>query len=411
MLAIRAALTFALALAAAAPVYADPTDDLSMAARGGTASDVRAAVSAGADLGARDEIGRTPLHWAAESNPAASVIVALIEAGADPGARDDDGATPLHAAALNPAASVIEALIEAGADPDARAEGGFAPLHIAAIRGNVATIRSLLAGGADADARAADGTTPLHAVATKKMVPAMLEAVAKSSGDKPLAALIGETGDQASMIRALLAVGADIDARNDDGLTPLHAAAGLNDVAAIRALLDGGANVNARGDGGLTPLHLAAMKKMILAVLEADAKDSRDKFLKEAHKEILAGAARFPYVQDEAGWKILATALKSRLSDQGGAIRTLLARGASVNARGDGGGLTPLHFGAMAGDVAAIKALLEAGGDPNAVADGCGPMDLAQFRMKNTETSIAPFRASIEALRAAGARSRTGCKF
>ncbi len=43
MLAIRTALTFALALAAAAPVYADPTDDLFVAARGGTASEVRAA--------------------------------------------------------------------------------------------------------------------------------------------------------------------------------------------------------------------------------------------------------------------------------------------------------------------------------------------------------------------------------
>ena len=74
MLAIRAALTFALALAAAAPAYVDPTDDLSMAARGGAASGVRAAVSAGADPGARAEKGVTPLHWAAWKNPAASVI-------------------------------------------------------------------------------------------------------------------------------------------------------------------------------------------------------------------------------------------------------------------------------------------------------------------------------------------------
>ena len=103
MLAIRAALTFALALAAAAPVYADPTDDLSMAARGGTASDVGAAVSAGADPDARTEDGSTPLHRAAMKNDTPSVIAALIEGGADPGARDDGGKTPFDYAKDNAA--------------------------------------------------------------------------------------------------------------------------------------------------------------------------------------------------------------------------------------------------------------------------------------------------------------------
>ena len=67
MLAIRAALTFALALAAAAPAYADPTDDLSMAARGGAASGVRAAVSAGADPSVRDDDGKTPFDYAKDN--------------------------------------------------------------------------------------------------------------------------------------------------------------------------------------------------------------------------------------------------------------------------------------------------------------------------------------------------------
>ena len=42
----------------------DATGDLFVAARSGTASDVRAAVSAGADLGARDQDGKTPFAYA-----------------------------------------------------------------------------------------------------------------------------------------------------------------------------------------------------------------------------------------------------------------------------------------------------------------------------------------------------------
>ena len=125
-------LSGALALPAL-PVHADATDALFEAAVVGTASEVKAALSAGADPGARDErIGGTPLHWAASNNANPSVIKALIEGGADPGARAEKGATPLHvAAALNPNPSVIKALIEGGANPTARDEYGKVPFDYA----------------------------------------------------------------------------------------------------------------------------------------------------------------------------------------------------------------------------------------------------------------------------------------
>ena len=90
----------------------DVKDDLFEAAESGTASEVKAALSAGADpAAARTGFGATPLHYAARnSNP--SVITALIEAGADPAARDCDGKVPFDRLKENDA---FEALRETDA--------------------------------------------------------------------------------------------------------------------------------------------------------------------------------------------------------------------------------------------------------------------------------------------------------
>lgn len=113
---------------------------------------VKALLAASADVDARDADGDSPLHDAAAlsgwyEDPLVSragphpvygdtaVVEALLAAGADVGARDDAGYTPLHAAAVssrNP--RVLELLLEAGADPDARTDAGETPLEIAWTR-------------------------------------------------------------------------------------------------------------------------------------------------------------------------------------------------------------------------------------------------------------------------------------
>ena len=68
-----------------------------------------------------------------------------------------------------------------------------------------------------------------------------------------LAAFAGDSRTVAS----LLAVGAQVNARDDDGQTPLHAAAMSAFAHAARVLLAAGADVNARDSTGATPLDVA----------------------------------------------------------------------------------------------------------------------------------------------------------
>ena len=60
----------------------------------------------------------------------------------------------------------------------------------------------------------------------------------------------------ASDIGAEIAKGADIEARDKDGFTPLHSAAAWNKAETVTVLLKAGANANARTEGGYTPLTL-----------------------------------------------------------------------------------------------------------------------------------------------------------
>ncbi len=61
-----------------------------------------------------------------------------------------------------------------------------------------------------------------------------------------------------AVISFLIEKGANIEAENKDGFTPLHSAAGHGHVGAILALLDKGADVAAVNVNGYTPLHSAA---------------------------------------------------------------------------------------------------------------------------------------------------------
>lgn len=118
-----------------------------------------------------------------------------------------------------------------------------APHHDAARADEVERIKVLLKAGADVNARDKYGKTPLY--------------LAMAGGRTP------------AVVEVLLDAGADPDSRDEKGRTPLHYAGPGKTPGVVAALVRAGADPNARTAGGMTPLHTAALHTRTPGVLEA----------------------------------------------------------------------------------------------------------------------------------------------
>lgn len=95
---------------------------------------VKALLEAGADVGARDFIGWTPLHFAAKGRSGAKCTEALIASGAAADVPDDGGTTPLMVAAASDNPEVVKMLLASGADPSRTDRTGRSALGYAVIK-------------------------------------------------------------------------------------------------------------------------------------------------------------------------------------------------------------------------------------------------------------------------------------
>ncbi|XP_067172959.1 LOW QUALITY PROTEIN: B-cell lymphoma 3 protein, partial [Apteryx mantelli] len=254
------------------PPLAFPPGPFALLGAAGTqlAADIAAATG-------QDEDGDTALHIAvAQGNlGAARRLVGLFLQGR----RDLDvynrlRQTPLHLAVITAQPALVRLLVAHGASPAAPDRHGRTAAHLACEQRSARCLRELLAApGAppDLEARNYDGLTPLH--------------VAVGAGAREPAQL-------------LLEAGADVDAADiKSGRSPLLHAVERGSLDMAQLLIQRGARVNAQSYAGCTALHAAAGRGL-LGLLRLLVRSGADCGVKNYHNDTALAVAKNRQVID-----------------------------------------------------------------------------------------------------------------
>ncbi|XP_078700930.1 uncharacterized protein LOC144927407 [Branchiostoma floridae x Branchiostoma belcheri] len=376
---------------------------------------VRCLIQLGADVNSTNEAGESPLHFvftgatpnpshatrktpiaAKDRNATDTVFAALVENGADLNVSDRQGFTPLHVAAERGCLEEVQALVKAGADINVQTPvTGLTPLSLAKHANNAAVVNYLVQhaeGKAKSDEtkRQYNATPLIFAVIQRQeeLVKKLLYrcgADVNATNDKGLTPLhfsvissfYAESSDreeqilqQIAITRLLLTAGAAVDLANKQGKTPLYFAAEERDVTTARLLIQHRARADIPDDKGLTPLHVSAKNRdteMCELLLSGDDSSTIVNLAANDGTTPLHALIKPSY------WGEIE-------NDDTTLLKLFIEKGAVLTAQKYG--LTPLHQAAHDGLINTVQTLVEAGADIHAETPNTGltPLDMAEHR-------------------------------
>ncbi|KAH9003818.1 ankyrin repeat-containing domain protein [Lactarius hatsudake] len=254
---------------------------LQVAAFTGRLAIARVLLDYGANPDVEDEDGSTLLHLVCERDQLSEghrsqendvgIVRLLLKFGVDANVRTKDKTTPLHLVAQNGGPKIARVLIDHGANVDAKNDEGETPLYLASgSRYHVAHL--LLKRGAEVNARTKNKATPLHSAATDRYGPEIVQMLlghgadpdAKNDkGETPLILALQSYSESVEIARLLLEHKVDVNVQTNNKTTPLHSLAALSGRLEIaRMLLDQGADPDAKNDEGRDPIDPCVTKPL-----------------------------------------------------------------------------------------------------------------------------------------------------
>lgn len=293
----------------------------------------------------RDDDGRTPLQLAILKNDLTAVRM-LIQAKSDANVQDYYGNSSLHLLAGIDDDQIFNIVIPFIKDINIRNNAGETPVLSAVRKGNHKIVKLLIEKGAKLSISDDDGNSPLHFAGDNDMAEllcvnhANIEA-RNEDGETPL--MIAISRGRKSMVEFYFEKGAKIDTVNIRGESLLHYAVAYDRKEIVTTLLNKGADLKCKSYGGYTPLYKACYL----------GKASMVDYL------IKAGAGLNEYDDKQRTYLFAAV--------NGGSIQIikyLLSKGMLINAK-DNEGNNLLHQAVKANDLQCVNYLLEQKIDAN----------------------------------------------
>lgn len=327
----------------------------------------RRLLEAGADPDLRTGLGLSALNLAIE-NSDTDMVRLLLEYGADANEADFAGETPLMLGARTGSAGIVRALLEHGAQVDAQEPHYRQTALMMGVRsGSPEVVALLLEAGADVNVRSEPGPVPEFRLPSQNAGSKGVGIVRGGWPDRGMRAPVGgaktpllyatRQGDLET-VKLLVEAGAYLEQADANAVTPL-----------LNTLL----NATVASQRGRQPEHLEIARYLIEQGADINAEDWYGQTPLWAAVELrnldVPGATRDNGIDRDAALALI-TELLERGADPNARTQEFPPEHRWITRLGslswvDFTGQTPFLRAALAGDVTVMKLLLEYGADPN----------------------------------------------